>query len=107
MYLCYICDCDTDGSPALAQKGQLRTTHHLIPQSLHPTLIESGIWSRQDCLNATIDLCAICHAGAHSYFTNVEMARFLVTPDRLKDAMLAVNWLTYVRFKPRTCIDSC
>ena len=94
VYSCYICKRDIESGPAAKGTWKARTTHHLLPRALHANIIKSGLWTREDCLASTIDLCSSCHTGCHSYFTHVEMARFLTTPARLKKAMLDLDWIT-------------
>lgn len=98
-YSCYICSRDILSGGTKEQRataitdGTMRKTHHLLPRSLHDSMIASGIWTREECLSTTVELCTFCHDAAHGYFTNEEMARYLSTARRLKEAMLEIGWI--------------
>jgi hypothetical protein len=96
LYSCYLCERDiTSRFSGVSEECQQRTTHHLLPRALHEKLLASGLWTRNELLNTVVDLCFVCHAAAHEYFSHGEMARFLNTPVRFKEAMTGIGWLAW------------
>lgn len=65
--------------------------YYLIPESLHPAMIKSGLWSRVDC-ETTIPTCYMCSEAATNYFTEKERAKYLNTSKILQDALITLGW---------------
>ena len=96
IYACYVCSCEIGHHPKYKDLGRSKTIHHLIPQSLHSDLVESTLYTLEECRTSVVDLCWLCHESAHRFFTNREMARYLSTPTRLRSALAEVGWLEWV-----------
>ena len=65
------------------------TVHHLIPRQT--------VKRKQAASGATIDICSPCHRQIHSLYTNLELARYLNTPDKLKSEPKMEKFLSWIR----------
>ena len=65
------------------------TVHHLVPrQTVKRKQAESG---------ATIDICSPCHRQIHSLYTNLELAKYFNTIDKLQSEPKMRKFLSWIK----------
>lgn len=57
------------------------TKHHVFPKETHRTLQKQGYTAAE--LSTTIQVCKMCHASIHRFFTNDELSQSYYTVDLL------------------------
>lgn len=65
------------------------TEHHLVPrQTVKRNQAESG---------ETVDICSPCHRQIHSLYTNLELAKYLNTINKLQSEPKMRKFLSWIR----------
>lgn len=88
---CCICDLRLNTTELRVNKAQLVRVH-LIPESMHDSLVKEGVYTRSECSAYQIVTCYICSEAIKRYFTDEERARFLSTAGDLKQNLDAIGW---------------
>ena len=60
------------------------TFHHLIPKKVHRRVHFKKRFDKET-LNQGIRICRDCHKGIHKRYTEMELAKDLNTPERLRE----------------------
>ena len=63
----------------------------LLPQSLHDSLVDSGLYTREQC-NTPVAACYICATAATRSFTDQERAKYLNTSIDMRYALQALGY---------------
>ena len=75
---CQLCD---------REMSQL-TVHHLVPRQT--------VKRKQADAGPTIDICSACHRQIHSFYTNLELARYLNTAEKLQNEPKMRKFLSWI-----------
>lgn len=68
---------------------QQLTVHHLIPRQT--------VKRKQSDPGPTIDICSPCHRQVHALYSNLELAKYLNTIDKLKSEPKMIKFLNWIR----------